>query len=206
MSNAWNIQANVAGVAGGFEPGFKAIPEGPYAVKIVGTEMKASSDPTKAPSIHFDLKITEPGEAQGQPTKVVIGTDWTKDGNKKHLRGLLLALGANAAALDAGPVNLSADMFANKDAFIYVSAPSGTYKDKQTGEEKPSTIGDRNFVAPAYYQQKKAEAAAKQANGGAPAATPGNGAGSMAGLGANLGGAPQPQQGFGGGGNLFARQ
>jgi hypothetical protein len=204
MSNAWQIQATVAGV-GSFEPGFKAIPEGPYAVQIVSSELKPSSDPGKAPSLHFEVKLME-GEAQGQPTKVVIGTDFSKDGNKKHLRGLLLALGANPQALDSGPVNLSADMFNGKQAYIYVSAPTGTYKDKTTGEEKPSTIGDRNFIAPAFYQQKKAEFAAKAAGASAaPTAAAPQGANGMAGLGANLGGAPAPQQGFGGA-SLFGRQ
>lgn len=147
----WSINANVAGVQP-FEPGFKRIPEGAYAVVITDSEMKPSKDPGGAPNIIFDVKITEPGESQGITAKLYVGTDLTKDGNKKHLRALLLGVGATPATLDAGAVALTADMFVNKPAFIYVEAREG--KD----EQGRNLLDNRNFIAPQFYEKKKIEA------------------------------------------------
>lgn len=190
----WNLTVNVAGVTP-FEPGFKRIPEGAYAVQIVDSDMK-QSDPTKAPSLSFDVKVLDAGEAQGLGGKVFVGTDLTKAFNKQHIRALLLGVGAPVAVLEAGNVGISADMFVGKTAYIFVEAREG--KD----ENGKPLYDNRNFVSPAYYEKKKAEAAqggAKPAIPTAPAAAPAG----LAGL-ANAQGAPAPAAGFAGGA-LFGR-
>ena len=114
----WNLTVNVAGVKP-FEPGSQRIPEGAYAVQIVESDLM-QKDPSKAPSLAFDIKVVEAGEAQGMTGKVFMSTDLTKDFNKKHLRSLLLGVGANPAVLDNGNIGIDASMFTGKTAYIFV--------------------------------------------------------------------------------------
>lgn len=187
----WNITVNVAGVQP-FEPGaFARIPEGAYAVQIVDTEL-TQKDPSKAASLSFDVKVLDAGPAQGMTGKVFVGTDLTKDGNKRHIRGLLLGVGATVAALDAGNVNLSADMFVGKQAYMFVETREG-----KDDNGKP-LYDNRNFIAPAYYEKKKAEAAQKTTG-----LIPGTAPAGIAGLAAGQG-APAPAAAFAGGA-LFGR-
>lgn len=193
----WNLKVNVAGVKP-FEPGTgNRIPEGAYAVQIVESDLMAK-DPSKAPSLSFDIKVLEAGEAQGMTGKVFMGTDLSKDFNKKHLRSLLLGVGANPAVLDNGEINIEAAMFVGKTAYVFVEAREG--KDEQG---KP-LYDNRNFIAPAFYEKWKAEhpaGAAKPA--GATATAPAAAPAGLAGL-ATAQGAPAPQAGFAGGA-LFGR-
>lgn len=198
----WSLQVNVAGVQP-FEPGaFTRVPEGPYAVLITDSEMKAAKDPQGAPNLVFDVKIIEAGASQGVTAKLYVGTDLTKEGNKKHLRALLLGVGANAAALDGGAVAITAEMFIGKTAFIYVESREG--KDGQGRD----MLDNRNFIAPAFYEKKKAEIAGRPAGvvNAAPGAVPVGLAGlALGGQPVVAGGAPAPQAGFAGGALFGAR-
>lgn len=189
----WNLTVNVAGVQP-FEPGFTRIPEGAYAVQITNSDLQ-QKDPSKPATLVFDVKVIEQGEAQGLTGKVYVGTDLEKPANKRHLRGLLMGVGANPAALDAGNINISAEMFVGKNAYIFVEAREG--KD----EQGRNLLDNRNFVAPAFYEKKKAEAGAKApATVGVVATTP-----APAGIAGLAGqGAPAPAAAFAGGA-LFGR-
>ena len=197
----WALKVNVAGVAP-FEPGaFQRFPEGAYAVLITDSDLKQAKDPGGAPNLIFDVKIVEAGAAQGVTTKLYVGTDWSKEGNKKHMRALLLGVGASPAILDNGEVDLAASMFVGKTAFIYNETREG--KD----EQGRALLDNRNFVAPAWYEKKKTEMAQAKpagpaANGGAPAGLAG-----LAGAQATpaIGGAPTPGAGFPGGALFGAR-
>lgn len=194
----WNLTVNVAGVKP-FEPGSMRIPEGAYAVQIVDSDL-AQKDPSKSPSLAFDIKVVEAGEAQGMTGKVFLSTDLTKDFNKKHLRSLLLGVGASPAALDNGNVNIEAAMFVGKTAYIFVEAREG---EVEVNGKMQKQYDNRNFIAPAFYEKWKAEhaaGAAKPAGATAQPAAPAAGLG----LGAPAAGAPAPQAGFAGGA-LFGR-
>ena len=196
----WALKVNVAGVQP-FEPGaFQRIPEGAYAVQIVDSDMKAGKDPASPPNLVFDVKIVESGASQGVTAKLYVGTDFTKEGNKKHMRALLLGVGASPTILDNGEVALDAAMFVGKPAFIFVENRPG--KD----EHGRDLLDNRNFVAPAWYEKKKVEMA--QAKAAGPAATNGGAPAGIAGLaGAQnpLGGAPAPAASFPGGALFGAR-
>lgn len=155
MPGQWSLNVNVAGVKP-FEPGaFVRIPTGAYTVEIVDTEME-QKDPTKHPALRFDAKIVEPGDFNGTTVRVYVGTDFTKDGNRKHLRALLLGVGANPAALDNGNIDINQTMFVGKKAYIYVeAAPEG---EKTPDGKRP--FDNRNFIAPAYYETWKRDHAA----------------------------------------------
>jgi hypothetical protein len=154
----WAIQVNVAGIAP-WEPGqFPQVPEGPYAGIIrAADEKQGSTDPTKT-NVWFTAEITEPGEGQGLTPNVIIGKDTTKEGNRKKWRALLLSIGANPAALEnRDGLNLTDDMFVGKPCFIYVSEPpEGTTR---TDGKPGKPFNDVVFVAPEFYQKKKAERA-----------------------------------------------
>lgn len=202
----WVLAVNVAGVKP-MEPGFPKIPTGAYACVVKDTNQKASSTPGNPPNIEVEGVITEEGEAKGIPIRMFLGTDLTKDGNKKSWRSFLLGVGASPAILDQQTLNLSDELLVGKTFYIYnKQAPEGAKRD----DGKPA-YDDRTFIAPDYYAQKKQEAA-QQAQGGTslgtPTGLPANGAAPGGGLGAlaaSLGGAPQPGATPGGGGATFGR-
>lgn len=206
----WSLSVNVAGVKP-FEPGaFQRLPTGAYRVSVKDTELE-QKDVSKHPALRFDVVVEEEGDFKGVQTRVYVGTDWTKEGNRKHLRSLLLGVGANPQALDSGVINIDQSMVIGKMAYIYVEeAPEG---EKRADGKK--AYDNRNFIAPAYYEKWRTENAipqGPQANqpaqpaGAAP--TPGGLAGLAGALntGGAQGGAAFPQGGASNGApNLFSR-
>jgi hypothetical protein len=187
----WTLQVNVAGVQP-FEPGGKRLPEGAYAVVIKDSDMK-QSDPSKPASLGFKFAVAEEGEFKGVEGMVFVSTDFSKDFHKKHMRALLLGMGAKPEALDNGTLNLDASLFAGKTAYIFVETRDG---EVEVDGKKVKQYDNRNFIAPAYYEKWKAEnkgAKAQPAPAGANGAASGGGLGSLAGAGAA---SPSP---FGGG-------
>lgn len=199
MGNPWQLTVNVAGVKP-FEPGGVRLPEGGYTVKIVDTDLKAATDPTKRASLWFTVEVTEQGEYLGTKRNVIVGTDFTKDFHRKHFRALLMGVGANPQALDGGDLQLSSELFTGKQAYIYVE----TAAEGETRPDGKKAYDNVNFIAPSYYAKWKADQAAKAGASATGAQTPAASAGAPAnGLGSLAGALGAPAPGATPGGALF---
>jgi hypothetical protein len=167
----WNAVINVADVrernVGG---GFVEPVTGAYKVRITETEQYEKDGKT---SVKFQTVIAE-GEFAGSETRLFIGLDMSKDGNKRSWKTALLSIGIPADQVDAGNVSIGAETFKDAEAFIY-------YKAKNPDDA--TSQSDRQFITPTQYANltsgktagataapaATATVAAKSLNGSAPA-------------------------------------
>lgn len=147
----WSATVNVASVAarnvGG---GFTEPTTGAYRVRITETE-EYEKDGKK--SVKFQTVISE-GEFAGSETRLFIGLDLSKDGNKRSWKTALLSVGIPAAEVDKGDVSIGADTFKDADAFIY-------YKAKNPDDA--TSQSDRQFITPEQYAKLTSEGGASAA-------------------------------------------
>jgi len=154
----WSATVNVASVAarnvGG---GFTEPTTGAYRVRITETE-EYEKDGKK--SVKFQTVIAE-GEFAGSETRLFIGLDLSKDGNKRSWKTALLSVGIPAAEVDKGDVSIGADTFKDADAFIY-------YKAKNPDDS--TSQSDRQFITPEQFAKLTSEGGASASTAAAPAA------------------------------------
>ena len=154
----WSATVNVASVAarnvGG---GFVEPTTGAYRVRITETE-EYEKDGKK--SVKFQTVLTE-GEFAGSETRLFIGLDLSKDGNKRSWKTALLSVGIPAAEVDKGDVSIGADTFKDADAFIY-------YKAKNPDDA--TSQSDRQFITPEQFAKLTSESGASASTAAAPAA------------------------------------
>jgi hypothetical protein len=138
-NNSWTATINVAAVAarnvGG---GFVEPTTGAYKVRITETEQYEKDGKS---SVKFQTVIAD-GEFSGSETRLFIGLDLSKDGNKRSWKTALLSIGIPAAEVDKGDVSIGADTFKDADAFIY-------YKAKNPDDA--TSQSDRQFITPEQY-------------------------------------------------------
>jgi hypothetical protein len=166
MSNQWNASINVANVAARNVGGGYAEPEtGPYKVKIVSTEMYEKEG---RQSVKFQTAIVG-GDFEGTETRLFIGLDLTKVGNQRSWKTAMLSCGYTAEQVDVGDIQIGADTFDGKEAYIY-------YKARDPNDA--TSQSDRQFITPQQFATltgaTAAPVAAASAKGkiGAPAAKP----------------------------------
>jgi hypothetical protein len=181
----WSTSVNVAGVQP-FEPGGKRLPEGVYAVTIKDSDQKASKDPSKSPSLVFAVAVTEAGEFKGVERLVFVNMNWAEEFHRKHMKALLLSLGAQPAALEGGNLDLNQSMFNGKQAFIFVQTRDGEVDGKKVYDNV-------NFITQEFYAKYKSER-------GVTGATPAASNGAATGLAGLAGAAPAPAKT---GGSIF---
>jgi hypothetical protein len=144
----WSATVNVASVAarnvGG---GFTEPSTGAYRVRITETE-EYEKDGKK--SVKFQTVIAD-GEFAGSETRLFIGLDLSKDGNKRSWKTALLSIGIPAAEVDKGDVSIGADTFKDAEAFIY-------YKAKNPDDA--ASQSDRQFITPEQFAKLSSEGGA----------------------------------------------
>jgi len=177
MGKAFTENVNFAGVTP-LNPARIDVATGAYTVKILDCEEatgRVGEDGSGGKlSIRYQCMITEDGASKGLPLLIVIGTDWSKEGNKKHLFNCLVGTGVPPEALN-GPKTIGNAHFVGKSAYVWVQAPPEGERDDQG--RKP--FGNKNFITREQYQQLKAMTAAQggagSTAGAAAQAAPQNG-------------------------------
>lgn len=149
----WSLPIPALASVNPMDPTGMRFATGPYSGTIIDSEMSQPTEPGKAPSIKFIVRVTEPGKFQGGDLHVYMGTDFSKEGNQKAYKALLLSIGATNDRLGT-PLTIGPDTFKNKNCYVYVQAAPEGEKDARD---------NRNFITADVYQREKAKLAA-QAN------------------------------------------
>lgn len=160
-STPWSLGMNLSdakartGVPGTFtEP-----TTGAYKAVIKYTEPHTASGSNTVGSIMVQLGITE-GEFTGVESRIYLGTDVAKAGNKNAWKTALLSAGFAESDLAVGEVEITSDMLDGKEVFVYVKA-----KDSND----PNSQSDRSFIIESVYNQLVSGDQAAPAAAAAPA-------------------------------------
>lgn len=167
------IQIDLTGI-NPFDPtSFEDPPAGPHEVEIISAEQ----NDTGKKAYKFGVKLPS-----GMTTDVYVGSDFSKDGNKKSLKallvGMLQAAGKPAEAAN-GKISMPISAFVGKRAYVFVRTYEGetqVIKDNTTGAEREvPKRADKNFITKDLFEKLKAAGvgAASTANGAAAPATAG---------------------------------
>lgn len=144
----WTLSVNVSGVQARTSipgTGFVQPTTGGYRVKITEAVRYIKEDKS---SIRFQTVIVG-GEFDGAEQRLFIGTDLTKQGNQRSWKTALLSCGYTAAQIEAGEIQIGAESFTGREAFIYFKA-----KD----ENDPTSQPDRQFITPESFASLNGEA------------------------------------------------
>ena len=157
-NKTWSAAINVAGakergVAGQYvEPA-----TGAYKVKVTGTELYEKDG---RESVQVQTVIVG-GEFDGVETRIYLGLDMEKGGNKRSWRGALLSIGFTDAELDAGEITIAAETLNGAEGFIYYV---------QKNPDDKTSQSERNFITPHQYAQLTADVSPTSPAVNAPAA------------------------------------
>lgn len=152
MGNEWKVgSVNLAGVQP-FDDVIVDLPTGAYRVRVNRASLKQNTKSGKT-SFYIDVTVTE-GEHEGTHQLMVIGADMTAEGNRRSLKTALLSIGHDAAELESGAIEITAEAFEGRDGFIYVKA-------LPESERGPGKYPDRRFISAERYEGFAAEANAE---------------------------------------------
>ena len=128
---------------------------GPHMMEILDVKLVTAEKEGEKTTLRFSLMDVEEGSiTKGISTMCVLGTDWTKEFNVRHLVNLLMGMGAKADRLK-GVVSLSAALLRGKRVPVYVKAPPD-----ELDELGRKRFANKNFITLDMYEAAKRSMAA----------------------------------------------
>lgn len=150
----FNIQVNVAGL-GPVDVMMEDPSPGPHMMEILDVKMVTGEKEGDKNTLRFSVMDAEEGSiTRGISTMVVMGLDWQKEFNVRHIVNLLMGMGVKQDKLK-GVIALSPANFIGKKVPVYVKAAPD-----ELDELGRKRFANKNFITLDMYAAAKRSAAA----------------------------------------------